>query len=431
MDVQEFYIERQHFRGYGIGVCPNDPSIRRRIPNALATERVLAATFEGSTWARLQEVLSPSPHRIEPHCACAQDCPGCQFQCMEPLAQRQHKRLSWQLLLKRIAGIEIPLSLAQAPRLLLGYRQRADLELRSSELCIKALPNADKLSIPMHRCPNQNHALAKHITRIQDALRTHRVAPSIRFCLEANAHNARLLLRYAPQASAICHQIIQDLSCLSDLSITSQALPPRGSHLHGAHTLHQGLQAFRYGVNECGEPLEALCGAWTAVCPENAQHVEQIIDDCLKQFPHFNALLEIGCGCGTHFRMLKRHCAQYTGIDQSWPAIQSAQNNQKTHHWDGEFYTSDAQKFLNKQFLKQRHFDAIVLHSNRLPYHAQVFGLLHKIGAQCLIVVAPTAFALAKSCAELSAHCWQLKSIVLAETTPWTYHQMGVALFCR
>ncbi|MFA5625565.1 MAG: methyltransferase domain-containing protein [Bradymonadales bacterium] len=428
--LKEFYVERQHFRGYGVAYSVGEVKIWRKIANALANERVLAACDDESKWAALYEVLNASSERIEARCEFAKDCAACQFQCMDPRAQREFKAQQWKYLIKRVAGIELELSAALAPKRLWHFRQRAELKLFSNNLGIRAAACANIDFVPLRNCPVQNLELSRLITAIEARVKGIKNLENIKFCCEANSFASRLTLFYPNESKDALKAACSELCTIPKLNILSQALPTRGSHLYGELELENGEEAFTFAEVR-NERLVSLHNAWTSTAPENAVRVAQILEQYLDKFPQQASLLEIGCGCGTHFRALKAHCKDYTGIDLSWSAIRSAQQNQRKFAWQGEFYTANAEKYLQKQFLKQKRYNVIVLHSARLPYSHKVIEYAQKLAAKILIIVAPTAFALAKSTATITAFGYECLQSDLVEIAPWSYHQMGVALFLR
>src|SRR5512147_1140205 len=99
------------------------------VPDTVTGDRVLVRLTHLKRqygYGKLQELLSPSPHRIRPSCIVADKCGGCQWQHIAPHYQQQAKQNQVIQALQRIGGFENP---PVAPILtsteVLGYRNKA------------------------------------------------------------------------------------------------------------------------------------------------------------------------------------------------------------------------------------------------------------------------------------------------------------------
>ncbi len=90
------------------------------VPFALPGERVRVRVWKNEancSQADLLEVLTPSPHRIEPRCPLFTRCGGCQYQHLEYEEQLRWKRRQVADLLHHMAGLEHPVNeLVPSPR---------------------------------------------------------------------------------------------------------------------------------------------------------------------------------------------------------------------------------------------------------------------------------------------------------------------------
>lgn len=97
------------------------------VPYALAGERVKAAVFRNHknySEADLVEVLRPSPERAEPRCPLFGKCGGCQYQHLSYSAQLKWKQKQVSDLMRRIGGIDFPVSETRASPAQYGYRSK-------------------------------------------------------------------------------------------------------------------------------------------------------------------------------------------------------------------------------------------------------------------------------------------------------------------
>jgi 23S rRNA (uracil1939-C5)-methyltransferase/tRNA (uracil-5-)-methyltransferase len=83
------------------------------VPFTLPGEKVRARVFRNHknfSEADLVEVLTPSPHRIDPKCPLFGRCGGCQYQHLTYAEQLKWKRQQVEELLKYMAGVEFPVN---------------------------------------------------------------------------------------------------------------------------------------------------------------------------------------------------------------------------------------------------------------------------------------------------------------------------------
>ena len=79
------------------------------IPNVIPNETVRIRIYRNhATYsdADLLEIVTPSPHRIEPRCDLANVCGGCQYQHVTIERQRQFKTEQVQDLFERVGGLD-------------------------------------------------------------------------------------------------------------------------------------------------------------------------------------------------------------------------------------------------------------------------------------------------------------------------------------
>jgi 23S rRNA (uracil1939-C5)-methyltransferase/tRNA (uracil-5-)-methyltransferase len=94
---------------------------------ALPGERIRARIFRNHanySEADLVEVVSPSPHRIEPRCALFGRCGGCQYQNLDYGEQLEWKRRQVAELLGHMAGLTLPVSPVIGSPRQFGYRSK-------------------------------------------------------------------------------------------------------------------------------------------------------------------------------------------------------------------------------------------------------------------------------------------------------------------
>ncbi len=97
------------------------------VPFTLPGERVKVRVYRNHknfSEADLLEVLTPSPHRIDPKCPLFGRCGGCQYQHLTYAEQLKWKRQQVEELLKYMAGVEFPVAPVIPSPKEFGYRSK-------------------------------------------------------------------------------------------------------------------------------------------------------------------------------------------------------------------------------------------------------------------------------------------------------------------
>ena len=461
METNTFRISHFHYCGDGMAQSPEGRMFR--IANALAGELVEAepCPIRRRAQAYLTRVLTPSADRVEPPCPLWQSCPACQFACLSIDAQRALKKAHWLRLIQKFVQIpeDCQTDFVCAPQTL-AYRHRTDLTIFQTQKgrVTGILPRTDIAAIQFaHAGPgiDLKEATAQDLydapaVRPLDMQHCALHAPELaqlitRFCaldlpfahltrigFEAYGNQARIIVynmpdQNMPDQAHGSKQLAAQAGQTLDVSVIFQELPPRGSHVYPKPETLAGSPYYGYAHDDEDHLLYALRGAWTPVNPGNAALILKALAE-MTETRHFENILELGCGCGTHASVMKRCAHAYTGIDASWPAILSAQHNAQTYNWqNAAFFTDTAEHYLDKRYYKGCRADAILMHSNRMPYSEKTAELCKRFGARTLYIVAPTAYAVAQECRHFTALGYRLTRLTLCDTLPMTYHMMAVA----
>ena len=452
-----------HYCGDGISVDENGRFFR--IANAFAGESVDAeiVSIRRRKQAWLNEVIESSPQRCTPICPNWKSCPACQFACLNTDAQERLKNESWMKLLRRFVDIPETCTVEfESAVETLKYRHRTDaIFFRTNEKAVFGIwPRLDAavvqirqfcsktgLDVPdftaieadeimtlpgiepvsLHDCALHCPELCRLIDKTALLAEKAGFENGTKFGFEANGEFARVTIYAMPELAEKTRSCAEKLHRDLDISVIFQCLPPRGSHVYPKPEAF-GSPWYCYGYDGDSSPLYALKGAWTPVNPVNAGLIRKTLDRFLGGH-RYRQVLEIGCGCGTHSALFAAHADAYTGIDAAWPAILSAQHNAEINGWQNAvFYTDTAEHYLDKRYFSGRRAEAILMHSNRMPYSKKTAELCRRFGAGSMFIVAPTAFALAQECEHFAELGYHLERLTLCNTLPMTYHQMGVAL---
>jgi 23S rRNA (uracil1939-C5)-methyltransferase len=124
------------------------------IKGALPGETVRACVTretKGVLWAEIEEIVAPSPHRVDAPCPVFGQCGGCTWLHFAYPAQGEWKQRIVRDCFERIARVEVEPEWLEEPTLRLGYRTRAEYHADGSQWGFYAQGSRDVVS--MAECP--------------------------------------------------------------------------------------------------------------------------------------------------------------------------------------------------------------------------------------------------------------------------------------
>jgi 23S rRNA (uracil1939-C5)-methyltransferase len=132
----ELEIEKLIYGGDGLARLPADEHGRGKtvfMPFVLPGEQIEASVIEsrpGFVRAQLENVIAPSPERVDPGCSYFGHCGGCHYQHIDYPAQLRHKADILRETLRRTAKFELPHEIELHSAGPWGYRNRTRMHVR-------------------------------------------------------------------------------------------------------------------------------------------------------------------------------------------------------------------------------------------------------------------------------------------------------------
>ena len=130
MPLQKNEIHKVTIAGYtsdGQGVAKIDGQVvfvKGAIDGETCSVRILKAT-KTVAWAKIEEIITPSPHRIEPACPVYGVCGGCDLLHMDYAEELRLKQTRVSDALERVGGLQVPIAPILAAESQTHYRNKA------------------------------------------------------------------------------------------------------------------------------------------------------------------------------------------------------------------------------------------------------------------------------------------------------------------
>ncbi len=181
---------------------PDDARARGKavfVPFVLSGEKVQAAITEekpGFARAKIEAVIEPSPHRIQPVCPYFGPCGGCHYQHASYDHQLEIKKEILRESLRRTAKLDLPFEIEVHPSPPWNYRNRSRLQVQvQPEFAAGYFKLASHDLLPVEQCPISSPLINRGIASLWQSGRAGKVPHGVREIeFFANADDTQLLL---------------------------------------------------------------------------------------------------------------------------------------------------------------------------------------------------------------------------------------------
>jgi 23S rRNA (uracil1939-C5)-methyltransferase len=313
---------------------------------------------------KLQQLLSPSPHRIRPRCIVADKCGGCQWQHISDEFQRQAKRQQVIQAFERLGGFSdppvAPLLAAQAT---LQYRNKATYPLGIGDrgnVQAGYYRRGSHQLVNLNQCPVQDERLNPLLENIKLDLQarnwpiyeeTHHQGKLRHLALRIGRHTGEMLLTlvstdwHLPGLSAQANLWLQNYPQLVGVAVN-----------HNPHRTNVILGEETRVIAGKGYLEEVFAGLRFQLRPEtffqvNTEAAEALLNCVIEQLnlTGTEILLDAYCGIGTFSLPLARHVKQVIGIELQAASVQQAQINAQTNQIaNAQFYVGAVERRISQ-----------------------------------------------------------------------------------
>ena len=446
-DLIEVTIEDLSEEGTGIGKFEGMTFF---IKDAVIGDRVRAKIMKMKKnygFARLMEVLTPSPDRVEPLCPVARQCGGCQIQAMSYEAQLAFKTRKVESNLKRIGkfeeipmesiiGMEDPFhyrNKAQFPfgknrdgKIITGFyagRTHSIIENTSchlgkevnEEILEKILAWMNAFHVEPY-----NEATGKGLMRhslIRCGFRT----GEIMVCLVING-------RKIPGEEALVDslKIIPGMTSISlnvNKEKTNVILGREVINLWGRPYIEDYIGEVKYQIS----PLSFF--------QVNPVQTERLYGKALEYagLTGEETVWDLYCGIGTISLFLARKARKVYGVEIIPDAIEDARRNASLNGFaNTEFYVGKAEEVLPEKYEKEGvRADVIVVDPPRKGCDENLLSTMVKMQPERIVYVSCDSATLARDLRYLCDNGYELKRVCPADMFPQTVHVETVVLLSK
>lgn len=460
-DICEVQIIDMTEEGEGIGKADGFTLF---IKDAIIGDRVRCKVMKAKKnygYARLMEVLEPSPDRVSPVCPVAGPCGGCQLQAMSYESQLAFKRNKVENLLKRVGGfaepevlpvigMEVPLGYrnkAQFPvgrnkegRLVTGFYAGRTHSIIESPRCFLGEPVNEQVmgivlrwmeefGIPPYE-EERHTGLVRHVLirtgehgpvrrmdkeheSVQGQDMRHEPigrAGQVMVCLVING-------KKLPHSQELVSRLLEipgmtSISCNINTQRTNVILGAEVRVLHGAGYITDTIGDLRYRISPQSffqvNPIQTKVLYETALAFAGLTGKENVWD--------------LYCGTGTITLFLAKQARMVRGVEIVPAAIADARENARANGiTNAEFYVGKAEEVLPAWYEKTgEQADVIVVDPPRAGCDQRLLGTILQMQPERIVYVSCGPASLARDLKILCAEAYELVRVQPVDMFPMT-----------
>ena len=446
-DLIEVTIEDLSEEGTGIGKFEGMTFF---IKDAVIGDRVRAKIMKMKKnygFARLMEVLTPSPDRVEPLCPVARQCGGCQIQAMSYEAQLAFKTRKVESNLKRIGKFEeIPMESIIGMEDPFHYRNKAQFPFgkkRDGKIITGFYAGRTHSIIENTSCHLGKEVNEEILEKILTWMNAFHVEPyneatgkglmrhslircgfrtgEIMVCLVING-------RKIPGEEALVDslKIIPGMTSISlnvNKEKTNVILGREVINLWGRPYIEDYIGEVKYQIS----PLSFF--------QVNPVQTERLYGKALEYagLTGEETVWDLYCGIGTISLFLARKARKVYGVEIIPDAIEDARRNASLNGFTNtEFYVGKAEEVLPEKYEKEGvRADVIVVDPPRKGCDETLLSTMVKMQPERIVYVSCDSATLARDLRYLCDNGYELKRVCPADMFPQTVHVETVCLLSK
>ena len=411
---------------------------------------------KGYAEARIERVVEPSPHQVEPRCAHFGTCGGCLLQHYDYTSQLEAKRVQVVDCMTRLGGLpNLPVAAPVPAPGSYEYRNKMEYSfgprrwLETVE--IEKDSTHDRFGLGLHprgrhdrvlnveRCHLDDAIGAGIVTRVRDFARESGLAAYStrdhqgfwRFLVlrtgQNTGHRMVLLITAGTQPGKPGWRAVETLA-----AELRAAFPEITSLIHGESDRKASVAVAERVRVLHGEPvIQERTGGFTfEIGPRtffqtNTRQAERLFDIAVE-----HAALEPGdvvwdlyCGVGALTLPLAARAARAVGMELVEEAVAAARRNAVANGvTNATFHAGDIRELMRGDGVESQRPNVVVLDPPREGVHADVLAAVTARGPRCIVYVSCNPATLARDLAILTAAGYQPQGVQPVDMFPHTAH---------
>lgn len=415
-------------------------------------------------YARLMEVLEPSPYRVEPKCAYHRQCGGCQIQAVDYAQQLKFKENKVRNNLKRIGGFAVKEADGSGEGITVNpvigmdepyfYRNKAQFPIgtdKNGNIVTGFYASRSHNIIPNRKCYLGAEINEKILDIVISFMEEYHIPAYDESTGKGLVRHVLIRFGFTTKESMVC------------LVVNGKKLP-HAEKLVERLTELEGMTSITLNVNEkntnviLGEEIISLWGqdyitdyiggikyqiSPLSFYQVNPVQTEKLYGTALEYagLTGKETVWDLYCGIGTISLFLAQKAKQVYGVEIVPPAIEDAKNNAKINGIENvEFFVGKAEEVLPEFYEKgmieknredMLHPDVIVVDPPRKGCDEKCLETIVKMKPERVVYVSCDSATLARDLKYLCEQGYEVKKVQPVDMFPHTGHVETVCLLSK
>lgn len=438
---EEYEIEITGMTDEGSGVGRID-GMAVFVPYTIVGETVkivVVKALKNYAHGKLLEILKPSPHRLKAECEVFYRCGGCQFWHMDYICELQIKQQKVEDCLRRIGGIDVPVSPVLGSEKQRRYRNKAQFPVSREGIGMYA-PRSHCV-VDTQDCLIQDERNVPIVQCVRDWMAEYRIPP-----YDEKAHDGvvrHIYTRSGKRGVVVClvtrtkklpfaEQLVQALRALNCGIIgvvqnvngerTNVVLGRSSKTLYGQDWLNDDIGGVEFRISP--HSFYQVNNAQTKVLYDTAAEFAQLRGG--------EVVWDLYCGIGTIGQYLAKSAGKIVGVEVVENAVENAEQNARNNGMsNAEYYCGTAESLAPKLLEKGLRPQVILLDPPRKGCEESLLRTAAATGAERIVYISCKPSTLARDLKILQELGYQTQKVQPVDLFPRTSHVETVVLLTK
>lgn len=388
-------------------------------------------------YGKVQKILKPSLHRVEPFCCYYGKCGGCQLQHMSYEEQLRFKTNIVRNNMEKIAGLNVPILETIGCEQIMNYRNKAQFPVCINENGVQIgfyRVHSNDI-IDMNECAIQSELINKIMKKCKEILKTLSFHNDFRHILVKHSFYTNevmvVVVTKKRYVNGLNHFVNQLTDAFSEIKSVVQNINKRNDNVILADE-----EVVLYGkgmIMDCIKDLKFMISS-KSFYQVNPMQTQVLYDKALEfaELTKDDVVIDLYCGVGTISLCMAKQAKKVIGIEIVEAAIENAKTNAALNQIDNvEFVCSDAAKYANKLAKEDMKPNVIVVDPPRKGCDSVTLESMCAMNPERIVYVSCNPATLARDIKKLNNEGYQVEKVQPCDMFPNSYHVETIVRLSR
>jgi len=395
----------------------------------------------------VEKINTPSQHRVEPFCAMANVCGGCQWQYISYDYQLEAKREIVKDCLQKIAGSDIKVLPTMPASNTKGYRCKVQYPVEQTKVSKRYLAGYYKKGtheiINIKHCPIQPAIIDDVVQFLRDTAqelgvvayneKTHK-GTLRHFVFRYSKSEKNMVLTFVVNdkkihekvqelSEAVCQKFPQITGIVVNLNTdkTNKIMGEKSLIAIGDDYIIENIDNFKYKIS---------AGSFFQVNIESAKNILDVVKELVVKNCESPRILDAYSGVGTFGIYLSSVAKTIVAVEEYHQAVLDASENLKLNYIENiDLIEGEAKKIFKKLEDAGDNFDLVILDPPRKGCDSESLDAISRLSKKHIIYVSCNPATLARDMKSLMEKGFEPKFVQPIDMFCHTYHIETVVLF--